>query len=88
MAHQWQFGVPDDGWAVVLLAEKDAEPLRATVMETVEPLAVLGLDVELVRRYVVVARTEIRVALRANGIVEYGEERSPSGCTRLKTSRA
>ena len=78
MAHHHALGVPGDGWAVILLARTEAEPLRATVMETMEPLAALGLDVELVRHYVDGKRAEMRVALQANGIVEYGEERALS----------
>ena len=76
MAHHHAVGIPDDGWSVILLARVEAEPLRATVMETMAPLAALGIDVVVVQSYVDGKRAEIRDALRANGIVEYGEERA------------
>lgn len=59
MAHHHALGFPDDGWAVILLSRTEAEPLRATVMETMEPLAALGLDVDVIIRQSVPRRGSV-----------------------------
>ena len=68
--------LPGDPWTAELLAAKEAEPLSPTVMAAAAPMAVLGLDVELMWRHVRGKRAEMRVTLRANGIADYGEERA------------
>ena len=69
-------GVVDDEWARNLRAVIETVPVCATLDDAIAPLAALGLDLGAVRRYARGARPELRVALRAHGITEYGEERA------------